>query len=190
MIASVTGILLAGGEGRRLGGLDKGLQVFAGKPMVESMLEVLNGICSAVLISANRNQEIYRRYGYPVIADDQSGFAGPLAGLFATLPHVTDEFTVVVPCDMPCLGHTVLPRLLHSLSQSDVDLVIAADCLRNHYSVAACRTQPALLALRRAWEEGQRSLRAWQKFLRQDVLRFEDAALFVNCNTADHLKSL
>ncbi len=189
MIASVTGILLAGGEGRRLGGLDKGLQVFAGKPMVESMLEVLNGICSTVLISANRNQEIYRRYGYPVIADDQAGFAGPLAGLLATLPLVDDEFTVLVPCDMPCLGKTVLPELLQFLNQSDVDLVIAADGQRNHYSVAACRTQPALLALRRTWAEGQRSLRAWQKLLRQDVLRFDDASLFVNCNTVDYLDS-
>lgn len=184
---TVAGIVLAGGEGRRLGGLDKGLQVFAGKPMVESMLEVLNGVCSSILISANRNQDIYRHYGYPVIADDQAGFAGPLAGLLAILPLVSDEFTVLVPCDMPCLGHTILPRLLQTLQRSDIDLAIAADDQRIHYSVAAFRTQPALLALRHTWGEGQRSLRAWQQSLRQDVLQFEDVSLFVNCNTFDNL---
>lgn len=186
-MGAVTGILLAGGEGRRLGGLDKGLQLFAGRPMVTSMLELLQGVCSTILISANRNQDIYRRHGYPVIADDEDGFAGPLAGLLATLPLVEGEFAVFVPCDMPCLGNTVLPALLRALQLSDVDLVVAADAQRTHYSVAACRTKPALLALRQAWGEGQRSLRAWQQLLRQDVLRFEDAALFVNCNTLDNL---
>ena len=186
---TVSGIVLAGGEGRRLGGLDKGLQLFAGKPMVESMLEVLDGVCSSILISANRNQDIYRRYGHPVVADAQAGFAGPLAGLLATLSLVNDEFTVLVPCDMPCLGNAVLPRLLQALQLSDIELAIAAEGQRIHYAVAAFRTQPALLALRRTWEEGQRSLRAWQQSLRQDVLQFEDAALFVNCNTFDNLNS-
>lgn len=186
---TVSGIVLAGGEGRRLGGLDKGLQVFDGRPMVESMLEVLNGVCSTILISANRNRDIYQRYGHPVIADDQAGFAGPLAGLLATLPLVVDEFTVLVPCDMPCLGNTVLPRLLHTLQLSGIELAIAADDQRIHYAVAAFRTQPALLALRRTWEEGQRSLRAWQQSLRPEVLLFEDASLFVNCNTFDNLNS-
>jgi len=186
---TVSGIVLAGGEGRRLGGLDKGLQLFAGKPMVESMLEVLDGVCSSILISANRNQDIYRRYGHPVVPDGQAGFAGPLAGLLATLSLVNDEFTVLVPCDMPCLGNAVLPRLLQALQLSDIELAIAADGQRIHYAVSAFRTQPALLALRRTWAEGQRSLRAWQKLLRQDVLRFDDASLFVNCNTVDYLDS-
>lgn len=187
MTESVTGILLAGGEGQRMGGLDKGLQLFAGRPMVELMLDALGGVCANILISANRNLEIYQRYGHKVVADGRVGFEGPLAGLMATMPYVTDEYVVFVPCDVPRLGGVVLPRLFQSLLQSGVDVCIAADAERIHYSIAVCRTQAALQALCRTWEDGQRSLRAWQQLLRRSVVQFEDASLFVNCNVIDRL---
>lgn len=173
-----------------MGGLDKGLQLFAGRPMIELMLDALGGVCANILISANRNLEIYQRYGHKVVADGRAGFDGPLAGLMATMPYVTDEYVVLVPCDVPRLGGVVLPRLLQCLLQSDVDVCIAADAERIHHSIAVCRTQTALQALCRTWGDGQRSLRAWQQLLRRSVVQFEDASLFVNCNVIDRLDHL
>lgn len=189
MSAAVVGIVLAGGQGSRLGGLDKGLQLFDGKPLLTYMLQSLAPACSSILISANRNIEIYRQYGYPVIPDAADGFAGPLAGLLVTLPLAGCDYAIVVPCDMPRLTPDILQCLLLGLRQSSVDAVVAADPQRIHYSVVACRVAPALLALQQAWAAGERSLRAWQCRLSGQVLYFSELDAFINCNFPETLDS-
>lgn len=186
MSERVAGVVLAGGLGSRLGGLDKGLQLYAGRPLLEFMLDCLTPVCSSLLISANRNLDIYRRYGYPVIPDSGDGFAGPLAGLLATLPALDCEYALIVPCDMPRLSSTILQSLLLTLQSSSVDAVVAADPARKHYSVVACRIKPALIALQDAWGAGDRSLRAWLERLSTQVLQFPDTDSFVNCNNPDN----
>ena len=180
--------MLAGGQGSRLGGLDKGLQLYAGRPLLESMLDCLTPVCSSLLISANRNLDIYRRYGHPVIPDAGDGFAGPLAGLLATLPLVDCEYALIVPCDMPRLSSTTLQRLLLALQSSLVDAFVAADPVRTHYSVVVCRVKPARTALQDAWAVGDRSLRAWLARLSTQELQFPDVDTFVNCNSPDNFK--
>lgn len=185
MSAHVAGIVLAGGQGSRLGGLDKGLQLYAGRPMLEYMLDCLAPICSNLLISANRNLDVYQRYGYPVIPDSGDGFAGPLAGLRATLPLVDCEYALIVPCDMPKLNSVILQRLLLALQSSSADVLVAADPQRTHYSVVACRVVPAFGALEQTWAAGDRSLRAWLGRLSTQVLQFADSEAFLNCNSPD-----
>ena len=99
----VTGVVLAGGQGSRMGGVDKGLQEFRGKPMAAHAIERLAPQVDEILINANRNPEAYARFGYRVIADEIEGFAGPLAGFERGLAHAAGELVVTVPCDSPFL---------------------------------------------------------------------------------------
>ena len=186
--ASVTGIVLAGGRGARLGGADKGLQRYRGRPLVEYMLDCLLPVVATVVISANRNLDVYRTYRHAVVSDAANDFAGPLAGLLASLTAVTTDYALVLPCDMPLLGSSVPARLLDALQCRHEQLLLAADPLRQHYSVFACRTEPALVSLRSAWDDGVRSLRGWQQRLDCGVVTFADTKLFLNCNTSDMLR--
>src|SRR3990170_926524 len=99
----VSGIVLAGGQGRRMGGVDKGLQLLRGKPMVAWVLERLAPQVGEIVINANQNREAYVRFGHRVVPDEVGGFAGPLAGLHAGLAAVAHELAVTVPCDSPFL---------------------------------------------------------------------------------------
>jgi molybdopterin-guanine dinucleotide biosynthesis protein A len=107
----ITGLILAGGEGRRMNGLDKGLQQHAGRPLIEYAVERLRPQVDALLISANRNAEIYGRYA-PVVADLSGGFLGPLAGIEAGLAACTTPWLAVVPCDSPAFPTDLVARLL------------------------------------------------------------------------------
>src|SRR3982751_6760784 len=101
MPSEVTGVVLAGGQGSRMGGVDKGLQPFRGKPMVAHVIERLAPQVDELLINANRNSDDYARFGHRVIADEIAGFAGPLAGFERGLAHAHGELVLTVPCDSP-----------------------------------------------------------------------------------------
>src|SRR5687767_8689050 len=109
-MTGVSGIVLAGGQGRRMGGVDKGLKALRGKPMVEWVLARLAPQVDEVVINANQNLEIYRKLGYPVVTDEISGFAGPLAGLHAGLKAAKHDLVVTVPCDSPFLPEDLVSR--------------------------------------------------------------------------------
>lgn len=183
----VTGLILAGGRGQRLGGLDKGLQRFRGRPLVEYMIDCLLPVCQSLVISANRSLDQYGLYGHPLVRDADPDFGGPLAGLRSALPQIASEYVIVVPCDMPELPAALLKRLLDEVVAEKLPLVYAADTLREHYSVFACRREPALLALEAVWQSGGRSLKVWQQHLGGRSLVCGDAFLFRNCNTPDTL---
>jgi len=110
-LARVTGLVLAGGMGRRMDSRDKGLVPFRGKPMVAHVIERLAPQVGSVLINANRNSEQYEAFGYPVISDEVGGFAGPLAGLHAGMRACTTELIVTAPCDSPFLPLDLVARL-------------------------------------------------------------------------------
>src|SRR3974390_3147457 len=106
----VAGIVLAGGQGRRMGSVDKGLAVLAGKPMVAHVLSRFAPQVDTVVINANQNLDRYASLGYPVLPDTVGGFAGPLAGLHAGMTHATQSLVATVPCDSPFLpGDLVAP---------------------------------------------------------------------------------
>ena len=173
----VTGIVLAGGQGRRMGGVDKGLVVLDGRPMVARVLERLRPQVGDVLINANQNTERYAEFGYPVVRDAVGGFAGPLAGLHAALAEVTHEYAVTVPCDSPFLPADLIARL-----------GAIAKTFDQPHPVFCLVRRDVLPHLTSFLDAGGRKIDAWYATLVVVEVPFDDEAdAFRNINTADEL---
>lgn len=110
-----------------MGGQDKGLLPFAGRPLVESVIEALAPQVGRLVISANRNRESYALYGYPVIADEIQDFQGPLTGLASAMAAVTTPWIAILPCDGPFPATDLVERLCAALSRGDAKIAVAAD---------------------------------------------------------------
>ena len=187
-IAGVTGLVLAGGLGRRMGGVDKGLQQLQGKPLAAWVLERLRPQVNCLLINANQNQDAYARFGFPVIADRIGGFAGPLAGLHAGLTACTTPYLVSVPCDSPFLPADLVARLHGGLMAADAQLAVARTGEQLHPVFALCHVD-VLPSLGRFLGAGGRKIDAWFAALRTAEVAFDDEpAAFANINTADELQ--
>lgn len=126
----ITGVVLAGGRGRRLGGRDKGLFPYQGRPLVEWVLTALAGQVGALMINANRNLPRYRAYGHPVVVDRLPDFPGPLAGIASAMAAAPTPWICVAPCDAPLLPHDLVQRLSTALTTSGGDLALAFDGTR------------------------------------------------------------
>jgi len=186
-IDAVTGIVLAGGRGRRMGGVDKGLIELAGKPMIAHVLARLAPQVGAVLINANQNLERYRALGHPVVPDAVGDFAGPLAGLHAGLTQAGGEFVVTVPCDSPFLPSDLVARLRAGLDRERAQLAVAKTFDQPHPVFALVRRDllPNLTAFLAG---GGRKIDAWYAPLAVIEVGFDDEAdAFRNINTADEL---
>ena len=179
---SITGLVLAGGLGRRMGGEDKGLVPLAGRPMVAHVLAALRPQVGTILLNANRNQDRYAEFGHPVVADAVGGFLGPLAGVLTALQRCTTEFLVTAPCDAPLVAPDLVARLYAARAATDADLVVASD---------GERQQPVFLLLRASLVSsleaylagGGRKIDAWFGQLRVAVADFSDEPdTFVNVN--------
>jgi len=185
--ADVTGVVLAGGQGRRMGGVDKGLVELAGAPMVAHVLARLAPQVGDVLINANQNLDRYRAFGQPVVEDAVGGFAGPLAGLHAGLTRAGGELVVTVPCDSPFLPLDLVHRLRAALDRDGAQLAVAKTFDQPHPVFALVRRDvlPNLAAFLAA---GGRKIDAWYASLRVVEVAFDDEAdAFRNINTADEL---
>lgn len=178
-------VVLAGGAGRRMGGADKGLVVYQGRPLVEWVLDALKPQAAELLISANRNLDRYAAYGHRVVPDTLPDFPGPLAGVLAALENVTADWLLVVPCDTPHLPADLALRLLGAAQLESVPLAVAADETRVHHSCFVVRTDQRE-ALAAFLARGERAIRAWHAELSSTTVRF-DAAAFANVNTPDDL---
>ena len=137
---AISGLVLAGGLARRMGGIDKGLVVLAGKPMIEHVLAGLAPQVGRVLINANRNLEQYGGYGYEVVSDTLQGYLGPLAGALSALEVIDTEFLLTVPCDSPLVAPDLAGRMYAALRLGQADLAVAHD---------GRRQQPVFLLLKR-----------------------------------------
>ena len=185
--ADVTGIVLAGGMGRRMGGVDKGLVELDGKSMVAHVLARLAPQVGSLLINANQNPDRYATFGYPVVADAVGGFAGPLAGLHAGMSASTTPFVVTVPCDSPFLPTDLVARLAAAMVQGNAQLAVAKTADQPHPVFALVR-RDVLPHLAAFLEGGGRKIDAWYATLRVVEGRFDDEeAAFRNINTADEL---
>jgi len=182
---SITGLVLAGGLGRRMGGEDKGLVPLAGRPMIAHVLEALRPQVGAIVVNANRNQDRYAAFGHPVIADAVGGYLGPLAGVLTALQHCTTEFLVTAPCDAPLVAPDLVARLYAARTAAGADLAVASD---------GERQQPVFLLLRASLAPsleaylagGGRKIDAWFGQLRIAVADFGDEPdTFVNVNDPD-----
>ena len=187
--APITGLILAGGQGRRMGGVDKGLQLLRGRPMIAWVLERLDPQAGEIIINANQNLEQYRAFGMPVISDEIGGFAGPLAGLHAGLGAAQHAFVVTVPCDSPFLPADLVSPLLAALQAQDADLAVAKTGDQPHPVFSLCR-RGLLPHLTDFLQAGGRKIDRWYATLKVVEVPFDDEAeAFSNINTTDELKS-
>lgn len=135
----VTGVILAGGRGRRFDGRDKGLLELSGRPLIEHVLRALAPQVDEILINANRNLPVYERYGYRVVADTVPEYQGPLAGMLAGLRQAQYGTVAIVPCDMPYLPDCLVSRLGQVQAEGDADVVIPHDGGRSHPVICLMR---------------------------------------------------
>lgn len=174
---------MAGGRGRRLGGLDKGLVPWHGQPLVAHIANRLRPQVSTLLISANRNTEVYGRIANcPVIPDSISGYAGPLAGIARAMQVATTRYIVTVPCDAPFLASDLVSRLYQGMTKTGAEISVARD---------EQRVQPMFALLQRdllprllAWlQAGEHRVQGWFEMQRTALVALTDRAdMFYNLN--------
>jgi molybdenum cofactor guanylyltransferase len=183
----VSGLILAGGQGRRMGSADKGLVRLHGQPMVRHVLDRFAPQVDEVLINANRNIAEYEALGHPVIRDQIDGFAGPLAGFHAGLTHAKYPLLATVPCDSPFLPLDLVARLSAGLEAQHADLAVARTHDQPHPVFALVRRE-VLPHLTHFLDGGGRKIDAWYATLKSIEVAFDDEAeAFRNINTADEL---
>ena len=185
----ITGVILAGGLGRRMGGVDKGLVAFRGRPMVAQVIERLAPQVDEILINANRNTEQYAAFGYRVIADAIEGYAGPLAGLERGLAEARHDLVATAPCDSPFLPADLIDRLLGAMTNAAADLAVARTGDQPHPVFCLCKR--GLHAHLRAYlGAGGRKIDAWYATLAVIEVAFDDQArAFSNINTPEELSA-
>jgi len=184
-MGAVSGIVLAGGQGRRMGGVDKGLQPLRGRPMAVWVLERLAPQVAEIVINANQNLEAYAAFGHRVVPDAIGGFAGPLAGLHAGLATVSNELAVTVPCDSPFLPQDLVARLRAALGANDLAVAKTGDQPHPVFSLVRRSVHAHLGAFLAG---GGRKIDAWYATLKVVEVPFDDEAdAFRNINTREEL---
>lgn len=184
--ADITGLVLAGGAGRRMGGADKGLLDWRGRPLVAWAIERLAPQVGQLMISANRNLDAYRAFGYPVLTDASTEFLGPLAGLRAGLAACKTPWLVCCPCDCPALPADLVARLLSAAEDAGAALAVATVAGRMQPTFQLCRRE-LLPALEADLANGERRVSAWCRRQNAAEAAFPDPAAFANFNTPSEL---
>ena len=183
----ITGVVLAGGLGRRMGGTDKGLQELRGQPLVHWVIERLAPQVDELLINANQNGERYAAFGHRVVPDQIPDFAGPLAGLHAALSAATHPLVATAPCDSPFLPADLISRLFSALTAADADLAVAKTFDQAHPVFCLCK-RSVLPHLTEFLESGGRKIDRWYSTLNIAEVAFDDEAeAFENINTREEL---
>jgi molybdenum cofactor guanylyltransferase len=183
---NVTGIVLAGGKGSRMGGVDKGLQRLRGKPMIEWVLLRLSPQVAEIVVNANQNRETYEKYGHRVVPDEVGGFAGPLAGLHAGLKAAASRLVVTVPCDSPFLPTDLVSRLRNALNENDLAVAKTGDQPHPVFALMKTDVRESLEAF---LASGGRKIDAWYAALKVVEVSFDDEAdAFRNINTLEELR--
>jgi len=183
----ITGLVLAGGQGRRMGNVDKGFVELAGRPLVAHVIDRLVPQVATLVINANRSAERYAAFGYPVVADAIGGFAGPLAGLHAGLATAATPFVAMSPCDSPFLPADLVARLAAAFDARPIDIAVARTFDQPHPVFALVR-RSVLPHLAQFLDGGGRKIDAWYASLAVADVRFDDEAeAFRNINTPAEL---
>ena len=186
----ITGVVLAGGLGRRMGGVDKGLKPLRGKPMAAWVIERFAPQVDEVLINANQNHERYSALGYRVIPDEITGYAGPLAGLHRGLTEAAHDLVATVPCDSPFLPRDLIARLRAALERERAEIAVAKTGDQPHPVFCLCR-RSVLPGLTDFLSAGGRKIDAWYANLKVIEVAFDDNPdAFSNINTDEELRAL
>ena len=189
----ITGLILAGGRGSRMGGVDKGLQNHRGTPLAMHVLMRLAPQVGTLMINANRNLGAYESMGVPVWPDSLADYAGPLAGFLTGLEHCETPYLATVPCDSPLFPDDLVARLAQALFEADAEIAMAAT-----REAGALQVQPVFCLMKaglieslvRFTQGGQRKIDKWTAQHRCVEVPFDDAQAFANANTPDELQAL
>ena len=196
--SDITGVVLAGGRGSRMGGVDKGLQNFNGMPLALHTLMRLSPQVGEAMINANRNLGAYESFGVPVWPDVLADYAGPLAGFLTALERCETQWLVTVPCDTPLFPQDLVMRLAQAAAQQDAEIAMAAAPEED----GQLRTQPVFSLIRvdlleslvRFTHGGGRKIDAWTARHKTVVVTFDaptdDPRAFFNANTLAELHQL
>lgn len=198
--SQITGVILAGGRGSRMGGVDKGLQSFHGTPLALHSLRRLSPQVGEIMINANRNRAAYEAFGVPVWPDSPAlgEYAGPLAGFITALAHCQTPYLLTVPCDTPLFPNDLATRLADALARENADIAVAAareeDGPLRAQPVFCLMATSLLESLRAFTGSGGRKIAAWTALHKSVTVAFDlpgdDARSFFNANTLAELHQL
>jgi len=186
----ITAVILAGGQGRRMGGQDKGLIEVDGKVLAAILIEQLEQQISNVLINANRNHQRYRAFGYPVVSDQLDDYQGPLAGFASAMNTVDTDFILTLPCDGPLLATDYVARFIACQAQTGAPICVADDGERLQPVHALIRVD-LLSSLNSFLDSGDRKIDRWyamHDFTRTDFSDY--VGMFRNINTPSDQASM
>ena len=189
-INDVTGVILAGGQARRMQGQDKGLVLLNNKPMIEYVIESLETQVSELLINANRNQDRYSEYGFNIVSDELSGYHGPLAGMASALNKVTTPYMLTAPCDSPFIADDLAERLIKALETENADISVAHNGERMQ-PVFCLMKKELLSSMNDFLNLGERKIDKWFKQHKLAIADFSNnPKTFDNLNTIEDIQSI
>lgn len=205
-LSDITAIILAGGRGSRMGGVDKGLQSFNGTPLALHTLMRLQlqqgGPLAQVMINANRNLAAYEAFGMPVWPDVLADYAGPLAGFLTGLERCETPYLMTAPCDTPLFPLDLVERLAEALATEDADIAMVSAPEVDAQDRPVMRAQPVFCLLKATLLEslvdfthkGGRKIDGWTALHKTLLVPFnratDDPRAFFNANTIVELQSL
>ncbi len=188
--ADITGVILAGGQARRMEGQDKGLVLLNNKPMIEYVIESLSPQVGTLLINANRNRDKYAEYGFDIVSDEFSGFCGPLAGMASSLSHISTPYMLTAPCDSPFIPDDLARRLMTSLEDKNADISVAHNGERMQ-PVFCLMKKELLSSMNDFLNQGERKIDKWFNQHTLSIADFSDIPkTFYNLNTVEDIKSV
>ncbi|MBB6582689.1 molybdenum cofactor guanylyltransferase MobA [Ralstonia solanacearum] len=196
--SDITGLILAGGRGSRMGGVDKGLQMFNGVPMAMHALMRLSPQVGHMLINANRNLAAYESFGVPVVVDSVPDFAGPLAGILAGLEQCQTPYLLTAPCDSPFVPVNLAATLSKALVEAGARIAMPVTLEPDENGQPRRQVQPVFCLFDAALaddltvylQQGGRKIEAWTARHPCVEVVFDDAAAFANINTLAELRQL
>lgn len=183
---NITAVILAGGKGSRLGGIDKGLVKLHNLPLVQHLVNRIQPQVTNIIISANRNIDSYKKLGFPVYEDEVVDYAGPLAGILKALQHCETEWLLIVPADSPFIPADLASRLAQNIKEAKIAIPDDGKHLQPTFALIHNSLQDSL---KNYLAKGERKARAWMQQQAHAIVDFSDQTdAFMNINTEAELK--
>ena len=173
----ITGVILAGGKARRMGGADKGLVQFRGKPLIEHVIQAFEPQVGNLLINANRNHEIYKNYGFDIVSDESEDYCGPLAGILSALNKIDTPYLATAPCDTPFISRNIVEKLSLSILSEKTEISVAhnGDRLQPVFCVMK---KDLIISINNYLREGGRKIDQW---IKQHSVTIVDLSSEIKC---------
>ncbi|HIF51280.1 MAG TPA: molybdenum cofactor guanylyltransferase [Thiotrichaceae bacterium] len=184
----ITGVILAGGQARRMQGQDKGLVLLNNKPMIEYVIDILNPQVATLLINANRNHKKYSEYGFDIVSDELSGYCGPLAGMASALNNTNTSYMITAPCDSPFIPDDLVQRLTTALASEEADISVAHNGERLQ-PVFCLMKKDLMSSMNEFLSNDERKIDKWFNQHKLAIADFSDIPqTFDNLNTFEDIK--